>query len=229
MHSSKGWKPHRIRRAVRWTFSRSSTRSASIRKRLSAAVDSHAGADRLPSKLTAAYPAALFKALALLRDADVCFAEIERLGRSDQVFASSLLSVANAALYSPVSAIKSIGRAITHIGADAAKKVILAVAARPLFASANLRMLWQHSLEVATIAEKLGHTSNAVDSCDAFVAGLIHDIGRVAIETLPRDTVETHHRIAEDAECVVLADLVAIGSDHGRIRRPNRRGLGLAA
>ncbi len=169
---------------------------------------------QVPADL-AAYPAVLSRALALLRREDVSFADVGRLCQSDQVLGSSLLSVANAALYSPLTPIKTIGRAIAHIGVEAVKKIILTVAARPLFASSKLRILWQHSLEVATIAERLARTTNRLDPGEAFVAGLVHDIGRLAMESLPREAIETHHRIAEDAQCVVLADMAVIGMDHG--------------
>src|ERR1019366_9117191 len=111
--------------------------------------------------------------------------------------------------------IRTVGRAIAHIGLDAAKKVIAAAAARPLFASAQLRDLWRHSLDVATIAERLARTTGKADTAEAFVAGLIHDIGRLAIESLPHAAVETHHRIAEDTQCLVLADTAVLGCDHG--------------
>jgi putative nucleotidyltransferase with HDIG domain len=168
----------------------------------------------VPPKL-AAYPSVLFKALALLRKDNTTFSDIESLVRSDQVMASSLLSVANAALYAPLTPIKSIGRAVAHIGVETAKKVLVAAAARPLFASSRLRGLWQHSTEVATVAERLARAKGVADPAEAFVAGLIHDIGRLATESLGRETVEAHHRIADDAQCVVVADMAVLGCDHG--------------
>jgi putative nucleotidyltransferase with HDIG domain len=167
-----------------------------------------------PSQL-AVYPTALFKALALLRNEAVSLADLERIVHSDQVMSSSLLSVANTAFYAPDKPIKAAGRAIAHIGLDAAKKVIVAAAARPLFASAQLRGLWRHSVDVAAIAERLARKTGKADTAEAFAAGLIHDIGRLAIELLPQGTVEAYHRIAEEGQCLILADMAVLGCDHG--------------
>ena len=167
-----------------------------------------------PSEL-AAYPAVLFKALALLRDEDCPFADIERIARSDQVLAASLLRVANAPLYAPVAPIRTIGRAIAQVGMDAAKRVLVSAAARPLFASARLHGIWKHAIDVATIAERLARTTGKADPAEAFVAGLVHDMGRLAIEFLPHDAVEAYHRIADDAACPVLADMAVLRCDHG--------------
>ena len=110
------------------------------------------------------------------------------------------------------------GGAIAYIGIDAAKRVVLAASARPLFASVELQGLWQHSVDVAVIAEQLAATAGMKDPSEAFVAGLIHDIGRLAVELAAADDfVIAHRRLAQASGCVLLADLALTGQDHGAI------------
>lgn len=169
-----------------------------------------------PSRL-AVMPEALFRALVILGDEDASYSDIGRLFQSDQVLASSLLGTANSVLFTPVSPITTISRALTHIGHDAAKRVIVAATARPLFASRPLRALWKHSLIVANTCEQLARTTGKADPAEAFLLGLIHDIGRLAIESLPAEPVETYHRLSEASQCIVLADMAVLGMDHGEL------------
>ncbi len=160
------------------------------------------------------YPVVLIKALALLNRENVSLNEVEKVAASDAVLTTSLLRVANSCLYTAVEPITTIPRALAHIGIDAAKKVFAAAAVQPLFASATLRGLWEHSIESAAIAERLAEKTDDVDTGTAFVAGLIHDIGRVALESRARSAVTMHRRLADSAACTVFADLAVFGLDH---------------
>ncbi len=163
-------------------------------------------------------PAVVFRALSLLRNERATFGEIEKITACDPVLATSLLSHANSVLYGRQEAVSSVGAAIAYIGIDAAKRVVLAASARPLFASVELQGLWQHSVDVAVIAEQLAATAGLKDPTEAFVAGLIHDIGRIAVELAAADDfVIAHRRLAHASDCVVLADLALTGQDHGGI------------
>lgn len=174
-----------------------------------------------------AYPKVLVKALALVRDDNVSFAGIEQLINTDQVLASSLLRLANSALYSPRTPITTVARGIAAVGLDAVRRILIAAGAKPLFASAALRDLWRHSIEVATIMERLADSSGFPDPAVAFVAGLIHDIGRVKLESLPGDAAASYRRLA--TECPVLADAVLVGEDHGHLGASILRQWGLPA
>jgi putative nucleotidyltransferase with HDIG domain len=179
-----------------------------------------------PAKLPVS-PLVVSRAIKLLRDEDVSLSELEHTVAADPVVAASILSVANAALYAPVATVKTIGRAISHIGLNATKKVLMAATMRPLFASGQLRNLWQHSLEVATIAERFARMSGAANPAEAFVLGLLHDIGRIALEVLPAEAVARHRRIATGARCTVLADIIVLGCDHGELGAKFLRHWGL--
>ena len=163
-------------------------------------------------------PAVVFRALSLLRSDRASFGDIEKITACDPVLATSLLSHANSVLYARMEPVSSVAAAIAYIGTDAAKRVVLAASARPLFASVELQGLWQHSVDVAVIAEQLAATAGMRDPAEAFVAGLIHDVGRLAVELAAADDfVIAHTRLAQASGCVVLADVALTGQDHGGI------------
>ena len=170
-----------------------------------------------PSIAPSVYPAVLAKALALARNEDASLGQVEAVVRTDQALASSVLRVANSALYAPPVPIRTIKRALSRIDLDITQKTLLAAAAHSMFASARLRDLWRHSIHVAAIAEQLARTAGRHHPDEAFVSGLIHDIGRLVIATLPPDASATHGAIADTSGCVVFADLAVFGVDHGEI------------
>ena len=143
--------------------------------------------------------------------------DIEKLAARDPVMAGALIRVANSARYSPLCRISRIREAISYIGTLAAKKVLLAVAVRPLFASAGLRGLWTHSLEMAQLCSSLGTQSGVVGAEEGLLIGLVHDVGALAVQTLPRTTLETYNRLVEKGCQPAYVEQVLFCRDHGEI------------
>ena len=98
----------------------------------------------------------------------------------DPVLSASLLRVANSSLYSPNSKVSAVSQAIAYIGTVEARKVMLADALRPLFASAGLVRLWTHSVAAAQFGASLAAQTSIIGPEDGQILGLIHDFGRLA-------------------------------------------------
>lgn len=163
------------------------------------------------------FPAVLLRALELTADEDSSFSQIERIVQSDQVLAGHLLQVANSSLYSPSRPIASIPQAISYVGLDTCRKVMMASVFQPLFSSTSLRDLWRHSLVMARFTERLAQLCGRLDPHEAFLAGLVHDIGRLALQKLPREYVADYQRIIEGGCEPVFAETLLCGFEHGAI------------
>jgi putative nucleotidyltransferase with HDIG domain len=161
------------------------------------------------------FPAVLLRALALTAEEDSSFSQIEEVVRTDQVLAGHLLRVANSALYGAIQRIASIRQAIARVGVDICRKVMMASAFQPLFVSTTLRELWQHSLVMARLTEGLAELCGRIDPHEAFLAGLVHDVGRLAFQKLRREYVSDYQRLVEGGCEPVFAELVLCGFEHG--------------
>ena len=147
--------------------------------------------DRLP-----VLPRAARNALRTVSKPEVTLRELERVVSMDPVLSGLLIQTANSALYAPVRRVANIPHAIAYIGFEATRKVVLAGALRPAFASRRQHQVWNHSLEVAQAAERLAHTSRfSLDPAEAFLAGLLHDIGRLAFSIMPAAFLERFDRL----------------------------------
>jgi len=162
------------------------------------------------------FPLVALRALDLARSEDSSVSAIEKLVCSDQVLAGRLIQTANSSLYSPARRISSLRQAISYIGLEAARRLLIAAVFHPLFASAGLKGLWRHSLEVSQLAEFLARECRRVPPEEAFLAGLVHDVGRLALQTAQGEDVIAYTRMLEQGCEPVFAEMVLCGFDHGR-------------
>ena len=198
-----------------WGLALDGTTESSLVKCLSPAAtarDLARSMDALP-----VFPSVALEVLRELRNDSTDLLRIEKLASRDQVLTASLLRIANSALYGACRGVSTLTGAIGRIGTDMAAQVIVAASLRPLFASAALRGLWQHSIQAAAACAKLAGRTALVAECEAAVLGLVHDIGSLIIRTLPAEHAAAHAHIAEAPGCTVVADYLVCGRDHGEL------------
>ena len=91
----------------------------------------------------------------------------------------------NSAFYGLPQQLGSINRAISLLGLNAVKNIAIAASLAKLFRGGALcdrfdaKDLWTHSLAVATAARLLAKETKKVVGDEAFLSGLMHDIGIV--------------------------------------------------
>jgi putative nucleotidyltransferase with HDIG domain len=168
--------------------------------------------ERLP-----VFPTAAHRALSLLADEEVSLARVESVVSSDQVLAGNVIGCANSALHGGRQRLSSLRNALAWIGADNACKVVAAASLRPMFASRHLHKLWNHSIEVAATCERLAIVSRKADPEQAFLAGLVHDVGQLALLRLPLAATERYIRLMDQGCPRVLVERVLFGRTHTSI------------
>ena len=99
-----------------------------------------------------------------------------------QVLTGRLLEIANSARFGRPYRIARLTDAITRIGVPQARRVLLAACFGRVFASAPLRDLWEKSQRIAGIAAAVASAAH-LDPDEAYVAGLLHDVGRLMFES----------------------------------------------
>lgn len=113
------------------------------------------------------------------------FAErVEGIAMREPALAARLLSVANAALLGSQAAIKTLDTAIVRMGSRRVAALVTSFAAMRIFTptSESQRDLWRHALSCAVAsAEIAARAGTGVEPQQAYVAGLLHDIGRFVL------------------------------------------------
>jgi putative nucleotidyltransferase with HDIG domain len=160
------------------------------------------------------YPAVAVRLYRLLGSDQVNLSTLETIAHSDQVVAGKLINAANSAWYSPRQPIRSVAQAIGYVGTEEARRILLASSVQPLFSSPRMRKLWKHALEAAQVAERIAELSGKVDPAEAFLVGLLHDVGKLGLSLLSRKVNDAIERLIAKGCQAGTAELVLCGIDH---------------
>ena len=116
------------------------------------------------------------------------FQKLDDLIGSDQGVASLVLRVVNSPLYSRGSKVATIPLAISLLGYSVLRSLALLAFSRSLFSEsrhADFRLhIWQHSLLTALASQRICRSlKDSKHGDEAFIAGLMHDMGKVLMFT----------------------------------------------
>ncbi len=142
--------------------------------------------------------------------------ELERIAATDPVLAARLLSASNSAKYGSRFQIVRLRDAVMRLGVPEARKTLVAACLSGLFASAALRELWEHSQVVANAAWEIA-AACGLEPEMAWLAGLLHDIGRLGFSTLPPWHRQAEQKWLEAGFPLVYAETLAYGLDHAEL------------
>jgi putative nucleotidyltransferase with HDIG domain len=167
-----------------------------------------------------AFPKSVQKILQLTRDMNCSPKDLVQVIDKDPVVTVKVLRVVNSAYYGLPKQITSISHAVVYLGFNTLKNLALGIAAMGMLPTENAagfngQKYLVHSLTTASLAKQLALRVVSADPMDCFIAGLLHDFGKVVIaQYLPQEfrrALETSqwHEIS-----LHLALRQVIGVDH---------------
>jgi putative nucleotidyltransferase with HDIG domain len=124
------------------------------------------------------------KLMKLAANADVQLAQIQDVLRTDAAFTADVLRLANSPLIGMRSEINSVMQAVMMLGLERIKALATTLALRTFLTAAipssALLGCWRHNLATAILCDRLGRILQ-MDSDACYTAGLLHDVGRLAL------------------------------------------------
>lgn len=180
-----------------------------LTKRLVAAVDA------MP-----AFPKSVQRVLELTRDVNSTPKALVEVIDKDPVLTVKILKVVNSAYYSLPKPITSVGHAVVYLGFNTIKNLTLSIAAIGMLPQSNDagfdgQQYLLHSLTTAGIAKQLALRLPAVDPMDCFIAGLLHDFGKVVLaQFMPVEFRQAQEASQWHETSLHLALHDVIGTDH---------------
>jgi putative nucleotidyltransferase with HDIG domain len=130
-----------------------------------------------------AMPSVIVKTLNLMKKPTVSMKELGDIVIYDQSLTIKILALVNSAYYGFSQQISSINIALSLLGMVKVKNIIVAVAMKPMMSNAGDKELWKHSIRVAAGCEYLASLTKVMDADEAFIAGFIHDVGKIVLHT----------------------------------------------
>lgn len=113
--------------------------------------------------------------------------DIARLIQLDPALAARILSVVNSAAFGGLTRISSIPLATARLGRSKVRSLVYSCLLKNIFQNGPSRLkrhveaLWEHSAHVAALSFVLARETPGIDPEQALLAGLVHDIGAVAV------------------------------------------------
>jgi putative nucleotidyltransferase with HDIG domain len=114
---------------------------------------------------------------------------------SDQALSARVLSLANSAYYGHRAKISTIKHAMVLIGMNMLKQLSLSVLVCGTIGrdGKDRTQFWKHSFATATASKMIAKRAGIKDDDVCFMAGLLHDVGKVIIDMyFPADTEADH-------------------------------------
>jgi putative nucleotidyltransferase with HDIG domain len=173
---------------------------------------------RLPS-----LPQALLQILELAERDDVGLAEISTVISQDTALAAKILSTANSAYYSRGRSITSIEQCVTVIGATQIRSIALNQSVAELFrrfqkaGGFDMRYYWYHVLCVAIMARDLAKHLDHANVDEAYLAGLLHDVGQLALLAVAPDRYLPIFKNATGEQSLMAQEQKAFGLTHAEV------------
>ncbi len=162
-------------------------------------------------------PGIVAKLSRMAEDPDTTTEQMGKVISKDHILAAKLLKLVNSAFYGFPQKISSLSSAIILLGFNVIKSLIISASIFELMESSDVE-LWEHSLGTAVAASILAKRLGIKDPEEVSTAGLIHDIGKVAVKMeLPEQYDEICNIVEMKQISMFEAERLVLGLDHAEV------------
>jgi HD-like signal output (HDOD) protein len=172
----------------------------------------------------ATLPEVTAKIVATVEDPRSTAAQLHKIVSHDPALVTRILKVVNSAFYGLPGQIASIERAIVLLGLNAVKNIAVAASLGQLFRGVKLcdgftaRDLWTHCITVGVAARELAKAHKLPLADEAFLAGLIHDVGiLISLQLYPEKLAEICQRVRDTGARFVDVEQELLKMDHQQL------------
>ncbi|NOZ83357.1 MAG: HDOD domain-containing protein [Epsilonproteobacteria bacterium] len=159
-------------------------------------------------------PPVATKILKLIGSENISLNKVTEFISRDQALSARVLKIINSPVYGFPGRISSISQAVMLIGIGALKGMLLGISMFDMMHK-TMMGLWEHSIGTAVAAKAIATKVGMKEIEDVSVAGLIHDIGKVALGICyPELYKNVIIAVGEKKIYIVEAEENIIGANH---------------
>jgi HD-like signal output (HDOD) protein len=163
------------------------------------------------------FPATALKAIRMTEDPGVSLRDLQAVISKDQSLCARVLRIVNSPIYGLRSEISTVSHAVALLGLEVLRTTLMAAAVQQLYGGPKMlghdlttKLLAGHSWGAAVAARKVAARVKFPSLEEAFLCGLMHDIGKIVLlQNFParyseilsdayRGTIESSHGIELD-------------------------------
>lgn len=140
----------------------------------------------------------------LLSDERVSVGHLAEIIEKDPGLTAKILNLSNSPLYAGLAKIKAVEQAIARLGMKTVQNFVMSILVKDMVITASphlkelLQVIWRHSLGCAICSRRIALQVNLPQvSDDAYLLGLLHDIGTISIVNTISRIVQSRARAIE--------------------------------
>jgi HD-like signal output (HDOD) protein len=171
-----------------------------------------------------ARPQVAAKVLELSSDPETSANQLQQVISDDQAMTGRILKIANSAMYSCSRKVKTLTEAIVMLGFNSIRSLVVTSAARNLYNTRKSRtglkerLLWEHSIGCAIACRLLAAERVPGLAEEAFLAGLMHDIGKLVLNLrVPEQFDEVVQIVYNENRPFHVTEAELLGFDHTQV------------
>ena len=171
--------------------------------------------DHLLSAKLPAMPQVLVKLMEICQSDETGMSALAELIAKDPGMSTKALGIANSSAYHRASGrTANLEQSLAVLGTEMIKTLVINESVSQVFNHLNhahgtdLRCFWKHSLSVAVIAKEIAARIGYASPEEAYLAGLLHDIGRLALlATTAKEYAHVFFAPDDDKLCAIESSL----------------------
>ena len=143
---------------------------------------------KLDSKKLPSFPQVATKLLEVSRDESASLADLSKIVETDPGISVRVLEIVNSAMYGLGRKVTALSEAVVFLGLDEIKKLAIGISVfEKMFKSGRTKefdrlLFWRHCVSVAVLSMEIARETGYPDPEEAYIAGLLHDIGKVFLD-----------------------------------------------
>lgn len=161
-------------------------------------------------------PAIATKVAQEIRDPQTSAVRLSRLIANDQGLTTRILSVANSPFYGVGRESSSVQQAVVTLGFQVVLSLVVCFSTRKVYQKFGdiEKSLWEHAMGAALAADKIANMKQLKCRREAFVAGLMHDVGKVVLNNDDPETFARAYQMTQEGSESVDAEHELFSVNH---------------
>lgn len=151
--------------------------------------------------------------------------QVASLIDKDPSLSYKVLQLVNSAYFGLRTTYSGVDQAVVYLGANSVKNMAVTAAVHQVFGDErfaglnyfNIHSFWYHSLKCATLSRRLAERTRLVNPDDAYLGGLLHDLGKLVLVSAFPDKYESVLAEVQEGDDLLESERAHIGATHCEI------------
>ncbi len=166
-------------------------------------------------------PQVAAQVLQILEKPDFSFADLVSVISKDMSITAAILKLANSPLFGLKVTVSNLTQAISLLGIKNLKNLVIALSTKGLFEASKIGVfehkLWEHSVATAIYARLFAVKFHRTIAEEAFIIGLIHDIGQIVLSMYVEKYATVKEMIYGQDVDIISIEREYLGFDHAEV------------